>query len=209
MRRKTLILLTVLLSVWLAPEMIFAQPSIHGTLSGSYGPGTYIVDGNLTVPAGQTVTIVPGTTFLHTGHFSWSVYGNLQAIGTEDQPIQMLRQQPISAHCWAGIRYQTGATNENRLEYVVIDNCNNNSSPYYGGGIYSNGVDATFINVKISNCTASSGGGIYATGGADITVDHCMIIKNQAGNGAGIYLINSGGAQIKNSFIARNKSTST
>ena len=34
-----------------------AQPTIHGDLSGTLGPGTYIVDGDCQVPVGQQLEI--------------------------------------------------------------------------------------------------------------------------------------------------------
>lgn len=210
MQKLRLTFSPALLLVWLIPALVFAQPSIHGSLSGTIEAGTYIVDGDCQVNSSQTLTISPGTTFLFAGHFTWYIYGELQAVGTEDSLIQFLRQQPIENHRWGGIRFQSNASDESVLEYCIIDNCKNISYPnYYGAGIYTNGVDVTIRNSRITNCQASSGGGIYATGNAAITIDNSIVAKCTAGNGAGIYLVSCPNAQITNSVIFRNKSTST
>jgi hypothetical protein len=207
--RKSTICIAALLFVWLIPRLLNAQPTIHGQQTGILGPGSYIVDGDFGVPAGQTLTIRPGTTFYFTGHYTFYVYGLLNAVGNEDSLIYFIRQQAIEEHRWGGIRFQSGASDGCILNYCIIDNCKNLTFPnYYGAGIYSDGVDVTIQHTRISNCLASSGGGLYATG-AQIQMDHCQVIKNEAGNGGGIYLLNSDGAEIHNSLIARNKATST
>jgi len=210
MQRLITSLILSLLLVWLIPALVFAQPSISGVQSGTLGPGTYLVTGDIQVPHNQTLTILPGTTFLHNGHYFWFIYGEIQAVGTADSLIQFLREQPITAHRWGGLRFQTGASNTSVIENCIIDNCYNAAYPnYYGGGIYSNGVSFTVRDSKISSCYASSGGGAYITGGAAVEFDHCMVIKNEAGNGGGLYFISSPNSAVKNSLIARNKATST
>ena len=203
--------LTFLLLLGLAPAILFAQPvNISGNQSGILGPGVYNVVGNITVPSGQTLTIMPGTEFRHTGYFVWNIYGEIQASGTSEALIQFVREQPIENHKWGGLRFQAGASDRSVIEYCKIENCKNTAYPnYYGGGFYSNGVDVTVRHTSIMSCLASSGGGVYITNGAAVEFDHCIIAKNQAGNGGGMYLNNSPNSVIRNSLVARNKSTST
>lgn len=191
------------------------QPQISGPQSGTLGPGTYIVVGDIQVQAGNTLTILPGTTFLHNGPWSWNIYGQLNAEGTETDSIYFVRQNPIPDHRWRSIRFQSGASDASTLDYCVIDNCNIPSGAPYsmkGGGIYTNGVDITVNNTRISNCDAYwDGGGIYANS-ANITVDHCLIVDNTAtsgANGGGIYLNNCAEAYITYNVIARNSATGT
>ena len=192
----------------------FAQ-NISGPQSGTLGPGTYIVVGDISVQAGQTLTIVPGTSFLHNGGWKWDIYGTLNAEGTEADSIYFIRQNPTAANRWKSIRFQSGASSASTLDYCVIDNCNIPSgSPYSmnGGGIYTNGVAITVTNTRISNCDAYwNGGGIYANN-ANITVENCLIVDNTAtsgANGGGIYLNNSDGAFIAYNEITRNSATGT
>jgi len=210
MHRFLSFFLVTLLLVWLTPTLVLSQPSLQGPQTGTLGPGTFLVVGDIYVPHGQTLTILPGTTFLHTGHFTWYINGLIHAVGNSDSLIQFLRQQPIENHRWGGLRFQAGASNESLIEDCIIDNCKNITTPnYYGGGIYSNGVSFTVRDTKISTCYASYGGGAYITGGAAVEFDHCLVLKNEAGNGAGLYFYGSPNSIVKNSLIARNKSTST
>jgi hypothetical protein len=177
-----------------------AQQQISGSQSGTLGPGTYIVIGNIQVPANQTLTILPNTEFLHSGYYTWTIYGKLIAQGTEMDSIRFVRQNPTTANRWGGIRFNTTAS-YGIFEYCTIDNCQNN-------GIYTNDVNITVRNSRISNCTASTGGGIYAYS-ANLTVENCVIFNNVAGNGGGVSLYNCTEVVIRNCIIAQNKSTST
>ena len=209
LRFKTLFI-SALLLVWLTPLIILAQPTIQGAQTGTLGPGDYIVVGDIRVPAGESLTIEPGTIFYHSGHFFWRIYGEIQIAGTTSEQVQFLRQQPIEDHRWGGLRFEAGASDNSVIEYCVLDNCKNSYYPdYYGGAIYSNGVDLVVRHTRIGASYASSGGGAYITNGASVEFDHCMVLKNQAGNGGGLYFNNSPNCTVKNSLIARNKSTST
>ncbi len=214
MKRPLLFSLMVVLCLGLV-NISQSQPQISGPQSGTLGPGDYIVVGDIQILAGNTLTILPGTTFLHNGPWSWNIYGQLNAEGTETDSIYFIRQNPIPDHRWRSIRFQSGASDASTLDYCVIDNCNIPSSAPYsmkGGGIYTNGVDITVSNTRISNCDAYwDGGGIYASNAA-IVVDHCLIVDNTAisgANGGGIYLYNSSGAIITYNVIARNSDTGT
>jgi len=201
----------IALVAWLILPAANAQPQIYGNLSGSLGPGEYIVTGDCNVQSGTTLTIEPGTTFLHATHATWTIYGTLSAQGTESEPIIFERQYENESCKWGGIRIYNSSANNTVLDYCVVDYCKNSYYPtYYGGGIYVSGSTPTIMNTTISNCYASSGGGIYVTGGGGPLFDGCTIINNTAGNGGGIYIYNqSNNTSIKNSIIVKNSSTST
>ena len=203
-----------LLFVFALTGSVIAQPTLHGVQSGILGPGTYIVDGSIRVMSGETLTIVAGTEFLHNGHWTWDIYGQLNVEGEEGDSVVFKRQFPDEICKWGGIRFAAGASANSTIDYAIIDNCKNGTTPYYiyGGGIYSNGVPITITNSRISECDAYwNGGGIYADG-ANIIIDHCIIVDCEAfsgANGGGIYLNNCSDASITNSIIARNISTGT
>ncbi|NQS98578.1 MAG: right-handed parallel beta-helix repeat-containing protein [candidate division Zixibacteria bacterium] len=204
----------LLLSVLMMMSSSFAQPNISGPQSGTLGPGTYIVVGDIRVVGGETLTIVPGTEFLHTGHHTWEINGQLNAEGAEGDSISFLRQFPNEDCKWGGIRFLPGASAFSTIDYCIIDHCKNGTFPYstYGGGVYTYQVGFTLSNTRISNCEAYwDGGGIYANN-ANITIINCLIVDNTAisgANGGGIYLNNCAEAQVLNSIIARNSDTGT
>lgn len=185
--------------------------NISGPLSGTLGPGIYTVVGDCQVNSGDTLTILPGTEFQHTGNYEWTIYGLLLAIGSPDGQILFVRQQPIPNHRWGGIRFPSSSADGSILDHCLIDNCNNSNR--FGGGIYCSYSAITLSNTTISNCDGGDGGGIYANHSA-IIIEDCEIFDNEAvdnastdGNGGGIYLYFSGDAEIRRSLIYRNHSS--
>jgi hypothetical protein len=199
--------LIVFLCLLAVSAPLWAQPHLSGNLSGNLGPGSYIVDGNCTVQSGATLTIAPGTTFLHTGNYSWTIYGQLIANGTQADSIFFLRQNPVTENRWGGLRFQAGSSPNSSVNYCVVDNCNFVS----GGGLSVNGIALSISHSRISNCTGlyPGGGGIYALS-ANIVVDNCLIINNDCpggGNGGGVFLENCPAPRLSNSVIAYNTDT--
>ena len=119
------IFLSAMLSLVLIPAQLFAQQYISGSLSGNLGPGTYIVDGNCRVENGSMLTILPGTEFQHTGHYTWNIYGQLFAEGSETDSIKFTRQMPITSHRWGGIRFTPTVLQQSRMNYCVVEHVYN------------------------------------------------------------------------------------
>ncbi|RJP82560.1 MAG: right-handed parallel beta-helix repeat-containing protein [Candidatus Zixiibacteriota bacterium] len=209
--RKTL--LTLLCLSFAVP--VLAQPQISGSQSGNLGPGTYLVVGDINVPAGQTLTVAPGTTFLHNGYWNWRIYGLLNATGTAADSIKWLRQQPFPNHRWAGLRFQSGAPSGSVLSYCVVEygyTPTNAPTTDMGGCIYTNGVPLTISHSRISYGDAWwGGGGICANGVNGLNVNHCLICDNRDNlwKGGGIFLISCTNANISYNVIARNSSSGT
>jgi len=206
----------VLLGLALLWSSALAQPQISGPQSGTLGPGTYLVVGDIRVATGTTLTVVPGTTFLHNGHWYWWIAGQLNAEGTASDSIKFIRQQEIPDHRWGGIRFMSGASAASTLEYCVLDNAvisSGTPSSYKGGGIFSDGVGLSISHTRISNCDAYwGGGGMYIQNAPDLIVEHCLIVDNEAtlgANGGGIYLYGCAQAAISYNVIARNSATGT
>ena len=195
---RIIIAVTVLLSFSTAG---IAQ-NLSGNLSGTLGSGSYNVVGNCTVQSGVTLIIQPGTTFQFNGNYSWSIYGQIDAVGTEAQPIAFTRQSGN----WGGLKFNYGASTNTVLEYCTISNCYASS----GGGVYIANGGITLRNSEITNCQATSGGGIFAQNAtAALVIDGCYIANNTAGNGGGLYFSGCNGCVVKNSEIAYNSSTNT
>jgi parallel beta-helix repeat protein len=208
MLRSKTVFVTVLALVWMLIGVAYGQNYLSGVLSGTYS-GVYIVNGDCQIEAGTTVTILPGTEFQFSGHYTWYVSGTLNAIGTATSNILFHREYPTQNRKWGGIRFTSSSANESVLDYCVIDYCLNTTSPnYYGGGIYANGASPTILNTKITNCQSSYGGGVYAQS-SNILLDGCTVMGNTAGNGGGIYLYGCASAQVRNCIVVRNTSTST
>ncbi|RJP78878.1 MAG: right-handed parallel beta-helix repeat-containing protein [Candidatus Zixiibacteriota bacterium] len=200
-----------LVLAWLCLGVGFAgaQPQISGPQSGTLGPGTYLVTGPITVANGASLTIQPGTTFLHTSAWSWTISGQLTAVGTATDSIRFLRQSPSVAR-WGGLRFTPTIPQQNQVVYCVIEEASTSGAGMFGGGVYIMGNYLTLRHTRISRCQViEDGGGIYAYYATALVVDSCIVDSCLADIGGGIYLNMSSGAQIKNSVITRNKCTGT
>jgi len=191
----------------LLPLCVEAQPSIHGELSGALGPGTYSVDGDCEVPAGETLTISPGTTFLHTGHYTWNIFGELHAAGTPSSPIVFNHVAPSMNDNWGGIRFSQGAPNTSVMEWCRLSWCRNVLSPATeGGAFYSDRVAITLRNCTIRYCSAAEGGGIYLNHADNSLIDSCTIVNSFANDGGGIQLNGCSNVLIRRCTIGGNSS---
>jgi hypothetical protein len=188
------------------------QATISGSQSGSLGPGTYIVDGDILVEAGSSLSILPGTSFLHNGNHKWLISGQFSAVGTEQDSILFTRQNPIDDHQWGGLHFVNGAP-EATLNYCHIDHCRLEFSITYFASVnvYSG---STGLSLKHSRITCSNtyfyGGAVYAKN-AGIFVDSCIITSATLGNnprGLSVYLVDCGNAQLLHSEFGYNQCTS-
>ncbi|TKJ40816.1 hypothetical protein CEE37_07580 [candidate division LCP-89 bacterium B3_LCP] len=214
MRRLKFLMMLSTVIVFISSTVTYAQTQISGPQSGTLGPGTYEVIGDIQVLNGTTLNIIPRTTFEHSGNYTWEITGQLNAEGAEGDSIYFIRQNPIEDHRWGGIRFFYGATNFSTIDYCVIDHCYHDWTVFLnvGAGLYVEAVDLTVSNSRISNClNVWDGGGIYAFA-ANIVIENCLITGNSTEgevNAGGIFLMNSDGAIVRNCVIADNTSAST
>jgi parallel beta-helix repeat protein len=150
-----------------------------GTLAEdeTWGPGLIIVNGDVTVPVGSVLTILPGTTVkfvynfdrIGTGSVTKSeliIKGKLKALGTASEPIVFMSSDPDAPEKgdWFTIFADTGSIDS--LAYCIIKH-------------------ADF--------------GIKAYSVLALSIDHCTFEDNTT---AGIYMNNApSGTMIKNTMI--------
>jgi hypothetical protein len=183
----------------------FPQIHISGPLSGTLIDTTYIVDGDISVPEGDSLTIEPGATFLFDGPFSFHIRGLLRAEGTEQDSIIFLPNSPDVF--WNGIDFVAPSSDSCLLKYCLIQQSNDNGieiincSPtidhctvHLSSAIATNGTGGIGIQgmgqPKIINCTITENEGVWGGGininGSRAVISHCIIARNQACFGAGI-----------------------
>jgi PKD repeat protein len=161
------------------------------TLDGS----PYRIEGDITVPAGQTLSIEPGVQVIFQSWYQFIVNGTLQADGTDTAPI--LFSAVDGSPGWLGIRF-IGASDTSTLSYAIVEKGHaTGASPLnYGGGIYIENSSPTISNSVISdNFAIRSGGGLYLSGSNARLIGN-TIANNHVGqggsaSGAGIYLVDS------------------
>jgi len=160
---------------------------LSGPLSGILGPGIFHVVDTISVELGDSLTLLPGTTFTFNGGYPFQIYGTLLAEGTENDSIVFTTDTLANPDKWRGLRFSGSSALGNRLAYCRIergyatgywmDNC--------GGGVYCDDSSPTFANCIIANNTATSaGGGLFCIYSAP-AFTNCTFTHNTAQNAGG------------------------
>jgi hypothetical protein len=187
----------------------------------------YYVVGDVTIPAGQTLTIEPGVDVEFEGNFKITVKGTLLANGESSAPINF---STILADCtWAGLRFDQGSSGS-VVRYATFtrgaDSLGGatsitNASPllehceWYGnvsligGAVFLTGNSApTFRQCLIHDNLTILGGAIYADWLTQPVLDSCQIYNNSASSGGGLYLSGTRGV-VHHCDIHHNTTTLT
>jgi predicted outer membrane repeat protein len=149
------------------------------TLSGS----PYIVDGELSIQSGYTLTIEPGVQVVFSDNYKFNVYGRLLAVGSETDSILFTAQDEDAG--WNGLRFVDSNTNGQDSSKVVHCRIERGKPPTGASGSDRNG------------------GGIYCENSSDILISETLIRKNRGTYGGGIYL-DSSDVNIRDSRIDTN-----
>ena len=125
-RKSSTILLVIILSLALTVPAMAAPLAAATTIPGGNVSGTwdaagspYLIDGDITVPAGATLTIDPGVEVLFQSWYSLTVNGTLIADGTENAPILFGGGHETAG--WLGIRF-VNAPDGSSLTYATVEN---------------------------------------------------------------------------------------
>jgi hypothetical protein len=190
------IVLLILLNLT-APS--YSQIHISGPQSGTLIDTVYIVDGEISVGQGSSLTIEPGAIFLFDGAFSFQIQGLLRAIGTEADSIIFRPNSGVAA--WHGIKFAQSSSDSCLLQYCLVEGSNDH-------GLLIQ------CSTTIDHCTirwnsgGAWGGGIYVSSSIHRypVISNCLITENKGSVGGGIGIF-PGNAIITNCIITKNRST--
>lgn len=200
-------LLSCLLLIFSFTPIITAQEPISGPVSGVLGPEIYLVVGDIYVNRNDSLEILPGTIFLHEGHYSWFIEGAFSAAGSENDSILFTSLDSTIATTWGGLRFDYNGIDWASLSYCTIEN-GRRLSPLSGsgGGVYTNQVNLTLDHCTVASCSSSyNGGGLYASN-CTVEIDYCNFQKCYGSDGGGIYLYYCEDCVIDNSVVAESHS---
>ncbi|TKJ42458.1 hypothetical protein CEE37_01890 [candidate division LCP-89 bacterium B3_LCP] len=167
-----------------------------GPVSGAWtsaGNPYFVYEGDIVVPDGRSLTVLPGVEVLFTGNYKLTVEGLLNAEGTEADSITFTRAYSTEESKWRGFRFDA-ADDGCTLKYCRIEYAKG-TGPYpdvRGGGVWIENC-----SVLIRNCTIAhnythnenyngSGGGIFLNQSDQSIIEYNYITQNQADNGGGI-----------------------
>jgi hypothetical protein len=161
---------------------------LSGALSGTLGPGTYTVIGNISISAGNTLTIQPDVVLNFVGPYSFSISGSLLAQGTVNDSIVFTSNQS-GANRWHGLRFTGAGSSGSVLAYCRIENgyAAGEDEDGYGGGVYCNQSSPSFSHCRIiGNTAVYGGGGVQCYWNSSPSFSLCEISGDTAGYGGGV-----------------------
>ena len=182
--RAVAIIMTIL-SVGFAWATTVVTGDVSGVWSAEGSP--YIVEGRVCVPAGETLTITPGTEILFNSSAQLVVDSAavLKAVGTPDDTIYF---RSASADVrWNGIKFYR-SSDACTLSYVVVTDAGPYTSEDYlesGGGIYVVEASPKILHSRISGNSAGNFGGGITLVHSNATISDCIIAENEATVGGG------------------------
>lgn len=134
------------LEIWYDKGVVTTVPggNVTGDTVWLAANGPYRVTGDITVPAGSTLTIQAGTTVYFDSNVGLTVSGRLLASGTESQQIRFTRQ-PGTGNLWRNLVFRN-TPSENRITYAQIEYCGSGPVVYATNAVVS--LDkVTFTNI--------------------------------------------------------------
>jgi len=218
---KFVILVPLALLMIITPVLSFSQIHISGPLCGILIDTTYIVDGDISVEAGDSLIIEAGAELLFVEGVGFSVRGFMNAIGAEDDSIYFIPIEEDSI--WSGIYLYNSSLDHFDMEYCVIIGGINGIECYYGNLLLKNSslrnnisgsggaIDCKYSSIEIIDCTfiensAGGYGGAIRLHDASSFISGCTFLNNTGLQGGAIRGV-GGSHLISTCYIGGNNAT--
>ncbi|MBK6767242.1 MAG: hypothetical protein IPG71_13400 [bacterium] len=190
----------------LADTTFVAGDNVEGTWTATGSP--YVVTGNLTVLAGDSLEIGSGTRVYFAGAFGMSVQGYLGADGTEGDSVVFTTDTLLNPGKWRGLSFPN-AHDSSFIRYALFENAYSIgplNADSLGGAIYCSA--GTVLRIEHSsfryNYSGLAGGAVYYTS-ATCWMDSCNFYRNSTGrDGGGLFLNNTFGSVVTNVHLRAN-----
>ena len=201
---------------------IAQTPVPAGNVSGTWTKvnSPYQVNGNITIPMAQSLTIEKGVQVIFQGQYGINVRGKLVAIGATGDSIRFTRNDTTGYYKttagdggWAGIKINNFDFAMSNMDTSVFRFCIFEFGKAFGAGDYAVGGALGTIYadwIKIDDCDfrynmASDKGGALVLNGNEINVSRCRFFRNQAKSGGAISVNYGVKGNLYNNVIIENK----
>ena len=187
----------------LAQTTIYTS-NVYGTWTLAGSP--YLISGNIEIPNDSTLVIQPGVTVkFQNNNYTMKVFGRLLAIGTITDTIIFTDLNTTNG--WEGISFiNTTANNDtSKFIYCKLQYGRPTGIPNNGTICFINFSKAIVSHCRISNCTGLAGSGvaIACNGSSNTIISYNRISNNTASYGGGIYC-QGASPTITNNIISYN-----
>lgn len=202
----------ILLLLSCFPVLIYSETYIQsGSVSGiwTFQDHPYLIEGQINIPADQSLIIEPGVEVIFQGHYKFLVYGKITAIGTENDSIRF--NATDTGEGWHGLRFidtETNGQNGSIIAFCVFEYGNaltSNEENSRGGALScSHSSDLQILCCRFSHNQADYGGAIELRY-SDVIINYCLIDNNYASHdGGGLDITNESETFISNTTIQNN-----
>ncbi len=174
----------------------------------------YVITHDVSIPAGETLTIDPGVTVEFDGPYSFNVVGVLNARGQAggnslDDVLWVTFTQDTTGldmdQRWKGIRFQDSDPGS-FLQWAIIEfgYANGRWPANNGGGLYVYGSSPRIEGVIVRDCHAdNNGGGIYFWSSSSVFQNNLIVNNSAVVNGGGVY-VDQSDLDIRNNTLVGN-----
>jgi parallel beta-helix repeat protein len=170
--------------------------SCNITSNTTWNARRVLVNCDVTVSNGATLTIAPGTKVIFQSNRIINVLGNVVAEGTEQDTIFFTTVTGVK---WSGLRINNPSNSNDSSKFVhcLFENAEPVSSSYiYGGAMYIYSFDKVLINkctFRNNNSYSSGYGGALSVRYSDPIITDNVFISNYGYYGGALYFVYAGG----------------
>ena len=211
--------LSTLLLVLLLSSPCLAQITVSGDVSGIWGEqdSIYQVVGDVTVPDGQYLTILPGVEVQFMGDYKFTVLGGLYAQGTYEDSVKFVSVFGYWPGAWQYIEFNGVNPGEAVLAYcliesgeraVYVENCQVTISNCLIHGHELSPVKGEDAQIFLNDCIITQNGGSgLSLQNTSATVIDCEITYHNDlyPSGRGINASGSGNITVTGGYIGHNE----
>lgn len=211
----TIVSLIIVLTVSAIGQTYITGGDVNGIWTSANSP--YYIQGEITVPNSETLTIEPGVNVVFMGHYKFNVQGSLLAVGIQIDSIRFTAEETQTG--WHGIRfYNTPNTNDtSKIFYCSFKYGKANTGSGFdrcGGAIMIKGFDKVLVSNCLFDSNMQSGEGwdpvveaspaIYITNASAI-VTNSTFTNNTGSKGSAVGCITCPNAIISNNIFLNNR----